>query len=626
MANTVGTDDPFQANAWHLKNTGPTQVVSAADNSKAVAGIDSRVEGVHKGGTGCTGKAVVVAIVDSGLELAHEDIAPNVLANKSFNFANNTSDPSPTANQASVDHGTGVGGIAAARGWNGKGSRGTAPFASLVGYNTVGITAVASSGADVDGNMNFLAFGARAKADAAVAATGLFADRADKVDVFNYSAGADYAAPAAVSADPLGASTQHRAMAYGTQTLRGGKGAVYFQAAGNEFQSLKAKLTPDAAQSSDVNCADFRKNHAAGVFTNLEALTCGSPNHEPENKPYAYQVAAIANSGMAATYSAAGSSVWVTGFGGENGQAEAAIITTDNSSCSSGSNNAANKSTFQAALDNFIKAIADLFGDSTVDPGCNYTGQMNGTSSAAPSVSGVAALVLEANPALTWQDVGYILAKTSRKVDDTIAADTRAVSFKMNGAAEGVTLDLPWLTNKAGFNFSSRYGFGLVDAEAAVRLASAYTAPAGRRADSVVAVGGDSATDAASDGRNGLKNFAATVKVGDASQVTGQIQVDIDLKNTGATPINPGLLQFELVNKATGTVSILMPAFTAWYAGGDLQKLPQNGQKLFRLHSNAFYGEALGADFEVRVRSFVAVSGGVSHALTFKPTITSFSL
>ena len=45
-----------------------------------------------------------------------------------------TEDPSPPIPQLTIDHGTGVAGVAIARGWNGKGSRGTAPFASVVGY------------------------------------------------------------------------------------------------------------------------------------------------------------------------------------------------------------------------------------------------------------------------------------------------------------------------------------------------------------------------------------------------------------------------------------------------------------------------------------------------------------
>jgi len=41
---------------------------------------------------------------------------------------------------------------------------------------------------------------------------------------------------------------------------------------------------------------------------------------------------------------------------------------------------------------------------------------MNGTSSATPVTAGVIALMLEANPALTWRDVKHILASTARHI------------------------------------------------------------------------------------------------------------------------------------------------------------------------------------------------------------------
>ena len=110
--------DPLSPYAWHLENTGPTQTVPALDNSGAVAGMDANVSSVHANGLGITGKGVTIAIVDSGLEIAHEDLVDNVLAGKSFNFSNGSSDPSPVANQIKLDHGTGVAGVAAARGWN----------------------------------------------------------------------------------------------------------------------------------------------------------------------------------------------------------------------------------------------------------------------------------------------------------------------------------------------------------------------------------------------------------------------------------------------------------------------------------------------------------------------------
>jgi subtilisin family serine protease len=77
-----------------------------------------------------------------------------------------------------------------------------------------------------------------------------------------------------------------------------------------------------------------------------------------------------------------------------------------------------------------------------------------GTSAAAALTSGVIALMLEANPNLTWRDVRHILVETARKNDPT---------------------DAGWETNTAGYEMNYKYGFGAVDAEAAVKAAKDWT-------------------------------------------------------------------------------------------------------------------------------------------------------
>jgi hypothetical protein len=90
---------------------------------------------------------------------------------------------------------------------------------------------------------------------------------------------------------------------------------------------------------------------------------------------------------------------------------------------------------------------------------------MNGTSSAAPNASGVIALMLEANSSLTMRDVKHILATTSAQVDASIA----------DVVVDGVIYH-EWLTNSAGLTYHNYYGFGGVDATAAVYAAENYTA------------------------------------------------------------------------------------------------------------------------------------------------------
>jgi len=100
----------------------------------------------------------------------------------------------------------------------------------------------------------------------------------------------------------------------------------------------------------------------------------------------------------------------------------------------------------------------------------------DGTSFAAPIVSGVVALMLEANPGLGYRDVQEILAYSARQVD----ADADDAGWFLNAAAN-------W--NGGGLHSSNNYGFGLVDARAAVRLAESWI-PAARTAANEVSLTG----------------------------------------------------------------------------------------------------------------------------------------
>lgn len=92
-----------------------------------------------------------------------------------------------------------------------------------------------------------------------------------------------------------------------------------------------------------------------------------------------------------------------------------------------------------------------------------------GTSAAAPVITGVVALMLEANADLGWRDVKEILAMSSRRVGSELGEDP--VNYERN----------PWQINHAtnwnggGMHFSCDYGFGYVDAHAAVRLAETWS-------------------------------------------------------------------------------------------------------------------------------------------------------
>lgn len=89
----------------------------------------------------------------------------------------------------------------------------------------------------------------------------------------------------------------------------------------------------------------------------------------------------------------------------------------------------------------------------------NRYSAMQGTSFATPIVSGVVALMLQANPNLGYRDVQQILALSARRVNDP------ATRWDDNQARN-------W--NGGGMHTSHDYGFGQVDARAAVRLSESW--------------------------------------------------------------------------------------------------------------------------------------------------------
>ena len=98
----------------------------------------------------------------------------------------------------------------------------------------------------------------------------------------------------------------------------------------------------------------------------------------------------------------------------------------------------------------------DIIGDSGNSEG-NYTLVSQGTSTAAPMVSGVIALMLEANPNLTWRDIQHILIRSSSKIDSN---------------------HVGWFKTEKNRDYNHAYGYGLLNANTAVNLAEGWTSVA----------------------------------------------------------------------------------------------------------------------------------------------------
>lgn len=224
-----------------------------------------------------------------------------------------------------------------------------------------------------------------------------------------------------------------------------------------------------------------------------------------------------------------------------------------------------------------------------------HTTAFGGTSAAAPIVSGVVALMLEANPQLGWRDMQSILALTAERVGSDIGAP------KAGAEAFGWTVNGSSHFNGGGMHHSNDYGFGLVDARAAVRMAEAWSnfGPSATSANEMTAT-------AQFVGERKLADMA-TVTL--STTVTSAIDIehaDLTLKLTHG---DVNQLRVELVSP-NGTVSQVLTA-------GSGAKETVNGWT-WTLGSEAFRGEASQGDWQVRITDTVSGSTGTLHTASLK--------
>ncbi len=230
------------------------------------------------------------------------------------------------------------------------------------------------------------------------------------VDISTNSWGAPDGTGVLSAPDP----TWYSAIDTGIASGRGGLGTIYTWAAGNG--GLQG-CTPAYSCIFDNSNYDGQANYR-GVIA----------------------VTAVNDQGKQSSYAEPGANIWIAAPGGEF--CDTHTITTTDRTGTAGDNSYNNANDGYAGLD-----YANI----------NYTKCMNGTSAATPQVAGVVALMLEANPALTWRDVRLILAQSARQNDSSDAGWT----------AYGATV--------SPYHFNHKYGFGVVDAAAAVALASTWT-------------------------------------------------------------------------------------------------------------------------------------------------------
>lgn len=547
-------DDPLYGLQWHLFNDG--QDVKSYVNltlgidTTPLAGNDINVTNVHDNEIYGTGVKVVVS--DTGTDYSHPDLDGNFIAGmRNYSHVDPTrwddasADAYPSGNE---NHGTAVAGIIAMEGWNGIGGRGVAPAASISAFKfLLGYSALDHLASDQDKLIHQL--------------SGDF-------DIFNYSYGygqcvfyEDYE------------SDLIDALKDGVATLRGGKGAIYVQSAGNSF------------------------SEGGGCYGNTNATASLSV-------PYKIVTAAVSADGVKSSYSTPGSGVWVSGYGGE-GMVDLgipsgirylpAIYTTDIGDCSSG-----------YSYRNFIYKLKNPFNygyDRDLNPLCDYTNIMNGTSSAAPIVSGVVALMLEVNPDLDWREVKHILAMTARKddfVDPAPATVYGPLSHPDTVSTFGAYVyDYKWVQNFAGHWFSNWYGFGTVDADAAVTMAAGFPAGSlGTYTRTESALGVWTHTDSTLVGIN--DNDVVTPAASTIAGVTSLIIEAVQIRLTTDHP-NPEELAVHVISPS-GTESRVV------LAKSGIEKFGSSDDYYFL--TNAFYGEDSGGIWTINVYDTVTGNTG----------------
>lgn len=263
---------------------------------------------------------------------------------------------------------------------------------------------------------------------------------------------------------------------------------------------------------------DFAVSKGRGGKGCVIVFAAGNGNESVDNDGYAsYEkviaVAASNDTGTRAAYSDFGKAVWCA-FPSNNGNPSltTGIWTTDRSG-TVGYN--------PGQLDR-----GDLQG--------NYTNSFGGTSSAAPGVAGVVALILSRNPALRWDEVRDILRRSCDKIDLANA------KYDANGR-------------------SAWYGFGRVNAMQAVSLAL----PAQPEPAVIVAARQDVKIP-------DLKSAQLSVAVAEARTLKSmKVTVDIDhtyrgdLVVTLIPPASMGAVNVVLHNRAGGAADNIKMTYAA---------------------------------------------------------------
>ena len=536
-ATTEGSTNPFRPYLLLPREATADKEANDGLEATVIDHLGLNLPDISEKGTEI-GKDIKVAILDSGIDVLHEDLCTNFDFDNSFNFITQTNDTTPILDEEGTDpsqkaHGTAIAGIIGAVHNNGVGIRGIAPGVSLGSYNT------SDSGISIP-ILSYSIF--KSKADIVNMS---FAIKSSNDENINESYQLHYNIP--VNSEDISDNEDAQLFDlfkegiaqdrnYEDSTGKG-LGILFLQAAGNDFRNIFF----DGDAHPFIRCD----------YSNAIGSSCANSNtEEKSNNPYVITVASLAANDSLASYSSTGSNIFISAYGGGSEFAKDAILpmnvspidpspfasisnlgmlTTDLLGCDQGYSQSesefiskiANRDKRETFL-NKLEQYKDFdLGTFRLDPDdastafntrCNYTNRISGTSFAAPSIAGIIALMLEANPRLNWRDVKDILVKTAINGNNNTDLEQAGLAISYDGtedvsidnspgcsadqADDPATLDvdeaqecvntfkfgdlhadidLGWQINNAGYYFHNAFGFGKPNTSAAIAMAATHS-------------------------------------------------------------------------------------------------------------------------------------------------------
>ena len=536
--------DPLLRHQWFINNTGQKAFADFAGLSGEDLNVIDAWRTEDASSDLILGDDIKIAVSDTGVEIEHQDLRDNIRKSANRDYSSGVPDVGgdPTNNDdSSGDHGTSVAGLIGAEGWNGVGGRGVAPNASISGINFLNSSQ----------------------------STALLVDQIDgDFDIFNQSWGDT---DSQYNKLPGSYTTQ---MVDSTSNGRSGLGQIIVRAAGNSFVDSYNSTSGQYWSRPSTSSAD---NNVPYVIV-VGATSAGNTG---------------SSIGEKASYSSAGSNIWVSAPGGEFGDDDPAMVTTDQAGCDKGyARTGATTNSFQQS--------------STSNKKCNYTSTFNGTSSAAPVLSGLIALILQANPSLTWRDVKHILANTSDQIDAAWPGAYASLFRNRSWDPATYQYEQAWITNSAGYKFHNWYGFGRANAKAAVDMAKTYAVNLG----TFTQYDRDSATSLGVAIPDNTAAGGSTTLVADAGAGAGlvieAVTVQLEISHTWV-----GDLAVELT-APSGTKSIL------FNINNSFQDAHWTTADKVVFLSNAFYGETSDGTWTLKVIDGAAGDVGTLNSWKMK--------